>query len=86
MGVILGKGFSYLKLIFLIVLLLITWLHTGKASASPYKYEGQWGSVGAGNGQFDGAAGVALDPSGNIYMWQICTIAASRSSIQTASI
>jgi DNA-binding beta-propeller fold protein YncE len=37
-----------------------------QAQAPPYLT--QWGSPGAGNGQFDGPAGMAVDAAGNVYV------------------
>ena len=32
-------------------------------------YLTQWGSSGSGNGQFDSPAGIAVDSTGNLFMW-----------------
>jgi len=36
--------------------------------ATRYEYDGGWGSRGTGNGQFNGAWGLALDGAGNVYV------------------
>jgi tripartite motif-containing protein 71 len=33
-----------------------------------YVYEGHWGSLGSGEGQFNWPIGIALAPNGNIYV------------------
>jgi tripartite motif-containing protein 71 len=38
------------------------------ASPPRYEYEGQWGSEGRGDGEFDLPCGVALAPNGNVYV------------------
>ena len=37
-------------------------------SAQPPPYLTQWGTYGAGDGQFDGPGGMAVDASGNVYV------------------
>jgi DNA-binding beta-propeller fold protein YncE len=43
-------------------------LPTPVLSQETYKFELMWGSQGAGNGQFNSPSGVAVDPSGNVYV------------------
>ena len=38
------------------------------AAGAGYAYEGQWGTEGSGNGQFRDPTGVAVAPSGNVYV------------------
>jgi tripartite motif-containing protein 71 len=38
------------------------------AALGEYVYEGQWGTRGAGNGQFDRPREVSLAPNGNVYV------------------
>ncbi|HEY7835660.1 MAG TPA: hypothetical protein VIG30_18955 [Ktedonobacterales bacterium] len=33
-----------------------------------HNYQAQWGSIGSGNGQFNGAWGMAIDSAGNVYV------------------
>jgi streptogramin lyase len=68
MQAISSGGISYFKNIFPIILLMIVSIHSGEASAAPYKFERQWGNSGTGNGQLNGPAGVAVDSSGNVYV------------------
>ncbi len=38
------------------------------AAGATYHYAGQWGTHGAGNGQFNYALGIAVAPNGNVYV------------------
>lgn len=56
--------FRYLPM-FLAVLALVLLL---PASAQTYSYLSQWGSAGAGNGQFNTPYGIAVDSAGNVFV------------------
>jgi len=38
------------------------------AAGAAYEYAGKWGTPGTGNGQFNGAFGIALASNGNVYV------------------
>jgi tripartite motif-containing protein 71 len=51
--------------VFLGVMVLVT---AAIPALGDYVYEGQWGSLGSGEGQFNWPIGIALAPNGNIYV------------------
>ena len=38
------------------------------AAADGYQFAGKWGTKGAGDGQFDGIGGIAIDGSGTVHV------------------
>ena len=50
------------------VLIIITALALAAAAFATWTYEGQWGTPGSGNGQFNYPLGVAVASDGNVYV------------------
>lgn len=51
----------------MVLALVVTGMCAAPASGG-YTFEGKWGSYGTGPGEFDGPAGVAVAPGGNVYV------------------
>ena len=53
----------------LVIGLVVAWaVFLAPRPASAQIYLTQWGSYGSGNGEFPSAVGIAIDPSGNVYV------------------
>ena len=50
------------------IVLIITALAAVSTVLAAFKYEGEWGSVGSGPGQFNELYGVDVAPDGNVYV------------------
>jgi sugar lactone lactonase YvrE len=53
---------------FVLIATCFTYFLTGTGWSEPYRLVTQWGSKGAGNGQFDKPEGIAVDYWGNVYI------------------